>query len=214
MKTNFKAGGLHIERHVVSEDPRMNLMAPQNFSVPEYIDSRPYCLSASNQGSMPHCAGYATAGYIEVQEWKKTGIASQVDGDKIYRKAKEIDGSLESGTSLTAAITGAEMLGYLGAGLRQRTITTKRDVQFALHKHGVCIAGFQITRGWNDTSAKTGFIGESNEAIGGHGVLICWYDKIGPGIQNSWDLSWGVNGFGRMTWKQFDDQFIYAVVLE
>jgi len=105
------------------------------------------------------------------------------------------------------------MLGYMDEELKQKAIGSRRDVQFALHKHGVCIAGFMITEGWNEVSSKTGYIGDDPEVIGGHATLLCWYDSEGVGFQNSWD-KWGVKGFGRMTWTQFETQFMYAVVLE
>ncbi len=211
MITGYNGGGLILEQHV--DDPRLCLSAPEAFTVPEYVDSRPYCLPASNQGDSPHCAGYATAGYIEVVNWKNTSVAHQVDGDKIYVKAKTIDGMNGDGTSLTAAITGAELLGYIGKINRISTVGSRRAVQYALHKYGVCIAGFMIDSGWNSASSRTGYIGNQSESLGGHAVLLCWYDSEGVGFQNSWK-DWGVKGFGRMTWAQFENQFMYAVVLE
>ena len=91
-------------------------------------------------------------------------------------------------------------------------LTTERDVKFALHTHGVCVAGFAITSGWNVVS-RSGWIGTQEDGIGGHAVLLCYYDADGIGFQNSW-LDWGVRGFGRMTWGQFLEQFMYGAVIE
>jgi len=42
--------------------------------------------------------------------------------------------------------------------------------------------------------------------------MLLFYDNEGIGWQNSWG-DWGIDGFGRMTWAQFDRQFMYGVVL-
>ena len=73
-----------------------------------------------------------------------------------------------------------------------------------------------ITDDWNMADKDTGLIGVWNAAnkIGGHAVLLCWYDDKTVGWQNSWGTEWGCGGFGRMSWDQFEEQFLYAVVLE
>jgi hypothetical protein len=196
----------------------LELKAPENFTVPEYIDSRPYCLPPSSQGQTPSCAGYATAGWIEVQNWKEKHHAEQVDGWGIYGEAKKIDGNMKSGTSLSAAIQGAKVLGLIDANAGIRIVRTKRDVQFAMHQDDVVIIGFEITRGWNNCLAVSGWIGGEKYKIGGHAVLGSWYMDCGDkedgfGWQNSW-APWGWQGFGRMSWEQFDDQFVYAATIE
>ena len=216
MKTDYLAGGLAMVDDVLATAPE--LKAPENFTVPEYIDSRPYCLSPSSQGQTPSCAGYATAGWIEVQNWKQKHHAEQVDGWGIYGEAKKIDGNMSPGTSLTSAIQGAKNLGLIDGAAIVKVVNTKRDIQFAMHSRDVIIAGFDITSGWNDCDEKTGWIGAGPRRIGGHAVLLCWYmdrndAEDGIGFQNSW-IPWGWDSFGRMTWPQFEDQFMYAAVIE
>jgi hypothetical protein len=210
MRTHFKAGGLRGLR--VDAFPA-KLCAPANWPVPEYIDSKPYCLPSSNQGNTSACAGFATAGYIEVQAWVNHDFYRQVDGLAVYQKAKELDYSAGDGTTLEFALAGAQALGYLQCKAG-RQVSTKRDLQYALHHDYVCIAGFQITEGWNYTDVVTGLIGSDETGIGGHAVLLCGYGPYGVEWQNSWDASWGNRGFGRMTWDQFAKQFMYALVIE
>lgn len=213
MKSKFKGGGL-----VVEEKKNISLSAvkaPSKFTAPSYIDSRPYCLEASNQGAESSCAGFSMAGYIEVYNWKNTHIQEQIDGQSIYMEAKKLDGNpLQEGTTLSAAIEAAKKKNLISAKLKTRIIENKKDVQYALHRYGVCIAGFIITEDWNTVDTKTGYIARRDSTkLGGHAVLLCWYDSMGVGWQNSWG-NWGAKGFGRCRWDQFEDQFIYAAVLE
>lgn len=202
------------------DDPALSraplLMAPSTaFTVPEWVDSRPYCLESSNQGQSPSCTGYAAAGYIEVMDWIRTGVQVQIDGDAIYAKEKELDGNNDPGSTLTQAVRAAQLLALLPSDKTIRTIYDRRSVQWALHKFRVCIAGCEITEDWQYTDPSTGYIGRKGGAkLGGHAILFCYYDKDGVGWQNSWKTTWGVRGFGRMTWEQFDEQFMHAVVLE
>jgi len=211
--TEYPGGDLIVEENILEECPPLS--APDNFTVPKYLDNRPYCLAPSNQGNLPHCAGYSTAGYVEVHNWRTRHVAEQVDGDAIYLKAKEIEGNDRDGTTLTAACAAAQSLGHIPADASVRVIKTMRDVQFALHTHLACIAGFMITKDWNRIDQETGFIHtEYPQKIGGHAVLLCWYDEHSVGGQNSWGMNYGYQGFFRLTWEQFNRQFLYAAVIE
>jgi len=214
--TNFNGGGLQVEQ--LPERKRF-LSAPSDFSAPEYIDSRPYCLPASNQGCEPACVGYAIAGYCEIKEWRETHHARQIDGLAIYRQAKAIDDDDKEGTSFTSGVQAAKDLCLLEPDLKLKYIRGLRNIQFALHTHGVVLGAFMVDQGWNKVNRKTGWIsGGGGKSLGAHAVLLCWYyetDKIsGVGWQNSWKATWGCHGFGRCTGEQFKGSFIYGVVLE
>lgn len=218
MVTRYKAGGLRIDDKALLSARRLS--APDNFTVPKWLDNRPYCLPANDQGNSSSCAGQATAGYAEVLDWKTSHVAKQLNGFKIYDKAKELDDDGTDGTSLTQAIKAAKALGLLRSNLGVRVVSTKKQVQYAIHTHQVVIAGFMITASWN-YAGKDGWVPEEHkEAIGGHAVLCCWYSeedskhKGGIGFQNSWGPKWGANGFGRISWNAFNEQFLYAAVLE
>ena len=213
-RTKFAAGGLDVMH------PQRTLQAGNGrIVVPKRIDSRFLCVPTSNQGQSSACAGFTTAGACEVLHWNLTGIPKQFDGFSIYKEAKGPRGDNNSGdgTSLMAAFDAANRLGIpttaTGKPVTSSVITTKRDVQIQLHKHGCCIAGFNITKGWNRTNAKSGLISKSREKVGGHAVLLSYYDDDTIGWQNSWSKTWGWKGFGRMSWKQFDEQFMYALAL-
>lgn len=212
-KTNFEAGSLIADPQplVLSKA----FCASPQFVAPRRIDNRDMCLRSSNQGNTPHCAGYSTAGFIEFQNWKTKHYPEQVDGDLIYDEAKKLDGMPQvNGTILRCAGQGA-----INAKLTQGTIKqipkTEIDVQFALHQYGVCVAGFMITDEWNLVEKNTGKISISKNPVqrGGHAVLLCGYDLEGIYIQNSWSEDWGIYGFAILSWKQFNEQIMDAMVI-
>ena len=205
--THYTGGGLEVE-----ELPLLRMQMPGEWSIVPYIDSRPFCLPASDQGNHPHCAGYAVAGYIEERNWRWTRIAKQVDAVAIYKQAKRLDGDDHAGTTLTSAVEAAKDLGLLDYTTIQ-VIRTRQEYQFAMQAYDVVISAFDITDDWNHVDDETGRIADTNAiSIGPHAVLSCWFDDEGPGCQNSWD-QWGWKGFGRMTWEQFGKQFLYGVVI-
>jgi len=212
-KTDFQAGFL-------LKDPEPLVMAKayfatQQFVAPRRVDNRDMCLRSSDQSNTPHCAGFATAGFIEFQNWKNKHYPEQVDGDLIYEKAKEIDGQPNvNGTILRCAGQGAINAGLIKGTVKQ-VVRTELDIQFAIHQYGVCVAGFMITDEWNLVEKDTGKISISNSPVtrGGHAVLLCGYDNDGVYIQNSWGEEWGLYGFAILSWKQFGNQLMDAMVI-
>lgn len=211
LQTHHKADGLVLE----DIDLCMPLSLPAGLTVPAWIDSRPLCLPTSNQGASEACASFAVAGFAEVQNWKRTHIQTDVDGLELHRKTKATDGISQPGTTFTAVIKTAQDMGILSKTISVQSIKTRRDLQFAIHANDVCLGAFNISDDWNRANTINGWIDRANGVqIGGHAVLICWYDAEGVGFQNSWSGTWGCNGFGRMTWNQFDAQFMYGFALE
>ena len=209
MRTEFIGGGL------IPETVESPLMAtPSEWMVPEYVDFRPYVLPASNQGRIPACAGYATAGYAEVLNWRMHDSYDQVDGVKIYQEAKTFDGIAGDGTTLSAAVKAAKNLTLLPENYNVRIVKTKSQLQYAMHRYGVVIGAFFISDGWNSTDSQ-GYIQEGNTTgLGGHAVLINYYDQKGIGWQNSWGNEWGDEGWGFMSWSEWEREFIHAAVIE
>lgn len=212
-KTDFKAGGCFIEDIPMGSEV---ILRAEKFIAPRKIDSRDMLLTSSNQGPMPHCVGYGTAGYCEFINWKIKHYPEQVDGDIIYAEAKKIDGSPNSnGTWPKFGVQAAINLGFI-KGTGKYVNASREDVKFALHQYGVCIAGFMITDEWNQVEKKSGLIiNLGNRAIrrGGHCVLLCGYDDFGVYIQNSWSEEWGIYGFALLSWEQFDRQFMNGMVI-
>lgn len=173
------------------------------------------CLPSNDQGQTSQCAAFATAGFIEVHNWKVKHYPEQVDAPSIYREAKHIDGYPGEGTMLKDAIQAAINLKF-ASGRGAYINNTINDVKFAIHQYGVCIAGFVITNEWNEVEKNTGFIrdlGGGAVKRGGHAVLLCGYDENGIYIQNSWGEIWGISGFGTLRWRQFSDQLMQAMII-
>ena len=212
-KTNYKAGGLLPTRTVRS---RNNTYVPaKKFVAPRRIDSRDMCIETSNQALTPRCAGYACAGFIEVQNWKQLHYPEQVDADLIYTEAKKIDGYEGDGTTLDAVANAAINLGLIQG--KPKFIDEGLDnIKFAIHLKTVCMVGLNITDEWNEINKKTGEIsdfGDSAIVLGGHAVLACGYDDKGLYIQNSWGSDWALYGFALLPWKLVTRQYMYGLVI-
>jgi len=210
-KTHFKAGFLNLD---IDISKLVSFSVPQKFIAPRKIDNRDLCLQSSNQGTTPHCAGYSTAGFIEVINWKKNNYPEQINGSDIYKKAKEIEGKKYDGTTLELASKAAINLKLI-TGVNQIVTKSRDSVKFAVHTNNTCIGGFLITDEWNQCNKKTGSVPTFKKAksLGGHAVLISGYDSEGVYIQNSWGLNWGLYGFCFMNWDMFDKQFMYGMII-
>lgn len=217
-ETGFVGGGLILPE--ASKDLLSSMgQAPwevRGFTSPAYIDSRPYTVKASNQGSEPSCAGHTFAALKGAKNWRRTGLRLNYDGDQCYREAKKIDGMPNvEGTTLHAAASAAIGLGWF-SGRKITPVFSRRAFLYAMHLHGAVAIGFMTDTNWQVVDKRTGYIGDSKRttSLGGHAVLACYYDEDSVGWVNSWDTSWGLTGLARMTWDQFDKQFHSAVVLD
>lgn len=209
-ETNFKAGGLLLDNIGYNKSL---VEIPKKFIAPNKLDFRDMCLSTSNQGSGSHCTGYATAGYIEVYNWKTKHYPEQVDGDMIYYESKKLDNYVGDGTWIKFSAQAALNLNLIDANI-EYIEKCRNAVKFAIHEYSACIGAFSITNEWNHVSSK-GIIPDykdKSKLIGGHAVLICGYDLDGIYIQNSWSSTWGLYGFAFLSWDLFDRQFRYGLV--
>ena len=211
-KTNYEAGGCVIEDIPLSA---VRSISPSQFIAPKKIDFRDMCLESSNQGQSPHCTGYGTAGFIEVQNWRKRHYPEQVDGDAIYTETKRIDGHPNvQGSWVNFAVQAAINL-KLVEGRGEAIEPNMQDFKFAIHEFGVCISCFMITDDWNkvDSRGRIFNSGDKAKQLGGHCVLGVGYDEEGVYIQNSWSTSWGLYGFALLGWEQFNKQFMNGMVI-
>ena len=227
-KTNFISGGLHIAT-LLERSETCNVKIPKRFVAPKRIDSRDMCLSSNSQNSPYNCAGYSTAGYIEYYNWKTKHYPEQIDGNTIYKRAKEkFDYSNVDGTTLIATSDAAIDLGLIDGipkflnykGILEENgipISAEISIKFGLHQYGVVMAGFFITNEWNYVNKETGIIknlGEDAEFRSGHAVLLCGYDSNGVYIQNSWGELWGHYGFAILGWEQLKRQLMTAMIID
>jgi len=207
--SHFTGGGLEIED--LSQE--LALEVPEGAILPPYIDSKPFCIPASDQGNHPYCAAAAWVGYIEVHNYRKTHRYEQIPFKPVYDRAKERDGNNHHGTTLTSAYLACVDLGLIEL-FPFEVITTREQLHYGLLTHDVVVVGYQITDKWNHVDSETGWIEKGKGVdLGGHAVLSCYYDLLCDGWQNSWG-NWGCAGNGRMDVEQFKDQFIYGVVLK
>lgn len=187
------------------------------YVVPALVDLRPQLLPASNQGQTSKCAAYAMAGWLEYYRWKYMGIAQQIDPDAIYARAKELDGVPHvAGTTLECVLQAAQDLELMAqVDVDSIRDISKGELQQALHRYGVVLAGFRITDKWSAASAD-GWIAPGGTEIGGHAVVLCGYSQIDTppwyAFQNSWGEGQGWRGFNRMTPEVFNQQFDYGLV--
>ena len=214
-KTCFKAGGLLLDK----PDLTLASAAGPAGEAPLCVDNRSLLLKADDQGTTSQCAAYTMATVIEVALWKKTRERTTINPVPIYERAKQIDGNNVPGTYLDSVFKAAKELNLISQDATMTALRTKAEVKFAVRESEVCLLGFNITAGWNNVNKRTGFIGPDAAPLGGHAVVGCWYNDTpgardtGIGIGNSWSSKWGVNGFARITWAQFDEQFIHGIVL-
>ena len=226
-KTNFISGGLRVST-LLERFYTDNIEIPKVFVAPKKIDSRDMCISSNSQNTPYNCAGYSTAGYIEYYNWKTKHYPEQIDGDIIYKRAKEkFDYNKSEGTTLIATTNAAidlglingvpKLLDYKGMlGEEDIKVSAEMSIKFGLHEYGVVMAGFFITNEWNYVNKETGIIknlGDDAEVRGGHAVLLCGYDSNGVYIQNSWG-DWGHYGFAILGWEQFRRQLMTAMIID
>ena len=198
-------------------------VSSSKFQAPRQIDNRDYCLRPMNQGQKPWCAAYTAKMFCEVIKWMERDYPDQnvISAETIYKYAKGIDGNPNGdGTTLTAVLTALLEKGIFDKGRCRIQVIRKNSnarelVKYAVHKFGVLPSAFNCTSEWYALNPKkTCITGNGNYAIcGGHAVLVDYYDDNGVGFCNSWSESFGLDGHGMMTWKMFDQQFLYAACL-
>ncbi len=201
-------------RPVTLDQHSVRLAVPTSWQCPMYLDNRPYMLPADDQGKTSMCAAYAMAGLIEAHNWRTSHIPSPIDAPALYRLAKDqFDKTPDEGTTFDAVFRAAQTLNLLPATASLQYLNSLSDIPFAIHKHGLVLAGFNVAESWYATNPG-GWIFGSGDTLGGHAVLLCWFDRNqGVGFQNSWSDRWGVNGFGRLGWATCRDQFLQASVV-
>lgn len=117
-----------------------------------------YCTPVENQGAKPWCAAYSASSYAENILWRVKGYREEIDPAPVYAHAKRIDGDPDGdGTYLECALDA-----LLEQGLFDRNVskvktfggrmfcsdTALDDLKYAVHRYGVCVAGFNITSEW------------------------------------------------------------------
>ena len=189
---------------------------------PLKIDNRQLCAPTDDQGIESSCAAFSIANICESIIWKKTGKLINLDAHQIYAKAKTLDNAKnEDGTYLEYAIKAAFQLGGIDSSkidigflYNDKSDSTIEMLKFLIHKYDFLHAGFMIQSGWYDCNQNDCVIKCKGNPLGGHAVIIPYYDQNYVGIQNSWSQSWGSKGFGIMSWNDFKQNFMYACYIK
>jgi hypothetical protein len=194
-------------------------LAPRaNFVAPATVDLRDYCIKTRNQGKLPWCAAYAATSFVSNIRWRMDDSPTTFNPEPIYRYAKSIDGSPKvDGTTLNAALQGVLETKLMDDNhCSVKTLRTKDQIKYAIHKFGCCLLGMNISKEWYARNKDKATISgrQSMPLIGGHAVLACGYNRDGIIIQNSWDVDWGAFGFALVTWNEFEREFVYGAVID
>lgn len=155
----------------------------------------------TDQGSTPHCVGYAWAGWLAAEPVRQRPM----DPDGIYRLAQYLDeweGEAYDGTSVRGA---AKVLRTTGHVSEYRWAF---DIDTAL-SHVMEAGPVVLGVDWHDGMMETdrdGFVWPYGRVVGGHAVL--WYGAdLRSGyarVRNSWGPAWGLRGNCRITLDDLD----------
>jgi hypothetical protein len=189
---------------------------------PEKLLLDGYATAVENQGDKPYCAAYSASNFAESVLWRKKGYRVNIDPIPLYVHAKKIDGDpLGDGTYLECTLDALLEKKYFDRSVcKVKTLGSSRygfgnsltEVKNAIHRYGVCIAGFQITGEWFNPKGAV-IRGDGSTPQGGHAVTLVGYDRDGVLVLNSWGKEYARDGFVYVTNKAFDQQFMYGAVL-
>ena len=214
-----------LEPVLFSKPEGKNQIPIEDIVTPLKLDLRQFVSPTDNQFDTPHCAAFSAAQVIESLYWKETGKLLEIDAAHIYAKAKEADGMVEvNGTypelTLRAGLDMATFLSDKNYTVKkyynQKNDKTIETLKRLIHKNGLMIGGFQITKDWYSILPGNSFLERPKSKVneGGHAVTVCGYLPDALIIQNSWGKGWGAKGFAKLGWKVVLDQLMYVAYLE
>ena len=148
-----------------------------------------------DQGSQPHCVGYAWAHWLELGPVGHTAPAPVVNPDTIYHTAQQVDeweGSDYAGTSVRAGAKVLQVTGFVESYLWATDAQTVMDAVLGV---GPVVVGTRWTEDMFRPNAE-GFITDSGVAAGGHAYVIDGANQVRGvvRIRNSWGRGWGKSG--------------------
>lgn len=196
------------------------LSVPREFEAPRRLDNSAYLTPLEYQGVNPWCGPYSLCQALQASFWRRHGWRCEFDEAVGYPACKAIDNVRGDGTTLEALVAVANTvdLSHGRAPLPRvsgKWIADPGDVVFGIHRYGLVMMGLRITAGWKRTDPN-GRIGPDSQTLGGHAVLASGYDLEADEIwgPNWWGVTWGVNGFWRMSRAQFAQQYWMGFGLE
>ncbi len=185
---------------------------PEQFQPPRVVGNWEYFLAPEEQGRLPYCAAFAECAILQAAAWRDRlyGYPVQFDESALYQGAKAIDGDTKDGTSLESVIDAARLLKNVRE-IEAVEFEDPQDVPWVVHQFGAGIVGLMIDEGWNH-ARKDGLIDPFGADLGGHAVVVSWYDlnQRVCGGPNWWGASWGKGGYWAMNMTDFARQFVYG----
>ena len=216
----FVSGGLKVPDKILK---RETFKASKNFSAPDELILRGYCTPVENQGNLPYCAAYAASSFAENILWRKNHYHQDIDPVPLYKYAKTIDGDPNgAGTFLECTMEALLAKGYFDKDIcRIKQIggtsfgndNVINDVKFAIHRYGVCMAGYEITTEWYAPRNNQITGSRKYPSEGGHAVIICGWRKGDFLIMNSWGKSYADDGFVWVSFEETQRRLIYATIM-
>lgn len=185
---------------------------------PNKIDNRHITAPTDNQYQTSQCACYSICNMFESYYWKFTGKLINLNPEQVYAGAKLLDGMKNSdGTFLECAINSAwDLCGFKGQPQIQFVYNNHNkeyvisQLKRAVHSFDFVHAGFNVKQNWFNKNKNDYIINNSGNVIGGHAVLINYYDTENFGIQNSWGKEWAASGMALIPNDILMDQMIYC----
>jgi len=153
-----------------------------------------------NQGSYPHCVGYAWKQFLQTTP-RRTLVGP--NGTDIYREAQYIDewpGESYDGTSVRAGAKVLNNRSYLSEYVWGYSVDVIRD--FVLMR-GPAVLGSAWHQGMMNPDVN-GWVYPVGPIMGGHAYVACGYSAVRNAFRciNSWGLQWGQKG---KFWLHRDD---------
>lgn len=181
---------------------------------PRQLENAAFLTPLENQGYNPWCAAYTMMSVLAASRWMATGQIVEFSERICYEKSKAIDGIAGDGTTLTAVISVAQNVDCSGGKapvprIKPFLITSLDDFKFGIHHCGFVLAGFRITEGWKYIDGK-GRIGSDRRPLGGHAITGTGFSdkQRSTTFGNWWGTSVGLGGFVKLTYDEFDEQFM------
>jgi hypothetical protein len=157
-----------------------------------------------NQGSLPHCVAYSSAGRKMWEERLDEGRWLSFDTAWLYRRCKALDGNTTPGTTLRSALRVLAAEGIRATGESNpkahriaayyRVPKDATVVRRTIAQSGPVLLAIPWYRSWFHTRAG-GLLPSPDVLVGGHAVLATgWDNRRGLLLRNSWGRQWGSLG--------------------
>jgi hypothetical protein len=151
-----------------------------------------------DQGTTPHCVGFAGAAYIATEQVNspENATITNDDGHKLYRECKVIDQNPlgENGSSVHSLMIALKNRGIIDAYAFAAHYEEAKDW---VSKYAPVITGLSWYYGM--AYPLNGIMRRTGNIIGGHATIIigtnCAYSGLSLNrVRNSWGRNWGLNG--------------------